>query len=74
MNNIDLYKDLKEIKENIRTINPEITDELLDLLYEYVKISYDIENQENIISVKDKNGVSWFVDKRSKLYSSIKNS
>lgn len=28
-------KKLEQIKEKIRTINPEITDELLDLLYEY---------------------------------------
>ena len=26
---------LEQLKENIRKINPEITDELLDLLYEY---------------------------------------
>lgn len=30
--------ELQEVKEKIRTINPEITDELLDLLYEYVTI------------------------------------
>ena len=29
-------KKLEQIKEKIRTINPEITDELLDLLYEYI--------------------------------------
>lgn len=27
--------ELEKIKENIRSINPDITDELLDLLYEY---------------------------------------
>jgi len=31
---------LNEIKEKIRTINPEITDELLELLYEYFNICY----------------------------------
>lgn len=29
---------LEEIKKEIHTINPDITDELLDLLYEYVSI------------------------------------
>ena len=29
-------KTLEEIKKEIRIINPNITDELLDLLYEYV--------------------------------------
>ena len=32
MNNLKL----EQIKENIRTINPNFTDELLDLLYEYI--------------------------------------
>lgn len=27
---------LKELERNIRTINPEITDDLLNLLYEYI--------------------------------------
>lgn len=31
-------KTLEEIKKEIHTINPDITDELLDLLYEYVSI------------------------------------
>ncbi len=31
---------LNEIKEKIRTINPEITDELLELLYEYFTVCY----------------------------------
>ena len=31
---------INEIKEKIRTINPEITDELLELLYEYFKVCY----------------------------------
>lgn len=33
-------KKLEQIKEKIRTINPEITDELLDLLYEYIFSKY----------------------------------
>ncbi len=33
---------IETIKENIRTIDPRFTDELLELLYEYVsKRSYD---------------------------------
>lgn len=32
--------DLNETKEKIHTINPDITDELLDLLYEYFIIRY----------------------------------
>ena len=38
------------VKEEIRTINPEITDELLDLLYEYIKLKKyekDIEAMNN---------------------------
>lgn len=31
---------LEQIKENIRTINPNFTDELLDLLYEYIITRY----------------------------------
>lgn len=31
-------KTLGEIQKGIHTINPDITDELLDLLYEYVSI------------------------------------
>lgn len=31
-------KTSEEIKKEIHTINPDITDELLDLLYEYVSI------------------------------------
>lgn len=27
---------LKELEKNIRTINPEITDDILNLLYEYI--------------------------------------
>ena len=38
MNHINLYEKIEEVKENIRTINPEITDELLDLLYEYISV------------------------------------
>lgn len=36
---------LEEIKKEIHTINPDITDELLDLLYEYVSI----RQYENIL-------------------------
>ena len=33
-----VMKTLEEIKKEIHTINPDITDALLDLLYEYVSI------------------------------------
>ena len=33
-------KTLNEIRERIRTINPTFTDELLDLLYEYMFVKY----------------------------------
>ena len=33
-------KKLEQIKEKIHTINPEITDELLDLLHEYIFSKY----------------------------------
>lgn len=35
----------EEIKKEIHTINPDITDELLDLLYEYV----NIKQHENML-------------------------
>ncbi len=31
---------IEEIKEKIRTINPNITDELLELLYEFIMIRF----------------------------------
>ena len=39
---------LEQIKEKIRTINPEITDELLDLLYEYFACKPVVDFKENI--------------------------
>lgn len=36
------------VKEEIRTINPEITDELLDLLYEYIKLKKDEKDIESM--------------------------
>lgn len=48
-------KKLEQIKEKIRTINPEITDELLDLLYEYIFSKYynNITKEINQISKED---------------------
>lgn len=40
--------DLKNVKAKIRTINPEITDELLDLLYEYIVNRYSETLEEHI--------------------------
>lgn len=45
-------KTLEEIKKEIHTINPDITDELLDLLYEYVSIRQEyvsIRQHENML-------------------------
>lgn len=36
-------KKLEQIKEKIRTINPDITNEVLDLLYEYICTRYTNE-------------------------------
>lgn len=44
--------ELEVIKEKIRTINPEITDELLDLLYEFFFEKY----YNNIIRQFNKEG------------------
>lgn len=48
-------KKLEQIKEKIRTINPEITDELLDLLYEYIFSKYynNFTKEINQISKED---------------------
>lgn len=35
-----MEKDIDIIKEKIRTINPEISDELLELLYEFIIIRF----------------------------------
>ena len=43
-------KKLEQIKEKIRTINPEITDELLDLLYEYIFSKYYNDIKKEIIN------------------------
>lgn len=42
-------KTLEEIKKEIRIINPNITDELLNLLYEYVFAKYSecLEKKDN---------------------------
>jgi hypothetical protein len=41
-------KTLNEIRERIRTINPTFTDELLDLLYEYMFVKYLNDYKEKI--------------------------
>ena len=43
-------KKLEQIKEKIHTINPEITDELLDLLYEYIFSKYYNDIKKEIIN------------------------
>lgn len=44
----EIKNKLDKIKENIRTINPEITDELLDLLYEYISEMNLVRLQESL--------------------------
>ena len=43
MNNLD------DIKENIRTINPHFSDQLIDLLYEYIaqRFANELKNKIN---------------------------
>lgn len=43
---------LQEIKEKIRTINPEITDELLDLLYEFFELRQNQNFHKHLDSLK----------------------
>lgn len=49
-----MNKNLKAIKEKIHTINPKITDELLELLCEFIlnKHFYNLTNLQNCISNK----------------------
>jgi len=42
--------DLREIAEEIHTINPNFTKETLDLLYEYIVIKYSTNLQKKINS------------------------
>lgn len=45
-----MQKNIDKIKENIHTINPQITDEVLDLLYEYIvtrKSNEDFQSIQN---------------------------
>lgn len=39
---------IKELKEKIRTINPKITNELLDLLYEFIMCQHIINFTKNV--------------------------
>ena len=43
-----LDENINEIRERIRTINPMFTDELLDLLYEYMFVKYLNDYKEKI--------------------------
>lgn len=49
---IKTKNNLEQIKEKIRTINPEITDELLDLLYEYFKMRQSQSYNEYLQALK----------------------
>lgn len=43
-----MSKNIDEIKKNIHTINPQITDEVLDLLYEYIVTRKSNEDFQSI--------------------------
>ena len=44
---------INQVKENIRTINPLVTDELLDLLYEYFQLRQYDAYERRMLSLKD---------------------
>ena len=50
-----MQKSIDETKKNIHTINPQITNELLDLLYEYIMIRKSNENYKSIQNDKQLN-------------------
>ena len=51
---------LEQIKENIRTINPIFTDEVLDLLYEYATHRHVIGFEETLKRVHGENYFSLY--------------
>lgn len=54
--------ELNTIKEKIRTINPEITDELLDLLYEYFLTRHVNDFRKNVSSDNLSEILQYFVN------------
>ena len=52
---------LKQIKENIRTINPIFTDELLDLLYEYFKMCQNQSHDNYVQALKQDKDFTNFI-------------
>lgn len=49
---LELEKKINEITDKLHTINPNITNELLDLLYEYNKTRQNIEYYDDLQSIK----------------------
>lgn len=60
--NFFMNKDLETIKEKIHTINPDITDELLDLLYEYIMQKHVICFEEKIKDKTLQNTLNYLVN------------
>lgn len=57
-----MEKNLEKIKEKIRTINPEITDELLDLLYEFVMRKHSIDFKEKVKDNSMQNFINYMIN------------
>lgn len=55
-------KTINEIKKEIRTINPMFSDELLDLLYEYIFTRYSNEFKEKIGTNDIKDVIDYVLD------------
>lgn len=55
-------KTINEIKKEIRTINPMLSDELLDLLYEYIFTRYSNEFKEKIGTNDIKDVIGYALD------------
>lgn len=55
-------KTINEIKKEIRTINPMLSDELLDLLYEYIFTRYSNEFKEKIGTNDLKDVIGYVLD------------
>ena len=53
---------LEQIKEKIRTINPAITDELFDLLYEYIMCKYVVDFKENVNPTDFQNVINYMMN------------
>lgn len=55
-------KTLDEIREEIHTINPEFSNELLDLLYEYVMTKHVTDFESNVDACDFRNVLSYLIN------------